>query len=169
MKKILSIIFATCLLGCDGTGTCPPEPPSREPVYVNNSGVAVKITFIMETGDVYSYRYTRVTKEIRNNGIICNEYFDKSCSVARWNVPSGYEGSCGSINCESPTYFKIEFLSEPKVCLVFDGEDEKENDIRYWKNYTLTEDTPTRNIYYYYITPELMQQAKEEYCVSELL
>jgi len=173
MKKILLAIFVFCLLGCyticDDCGGEPPEPPSREPFYVNNSGVAVKITFIMETNssfiDENYYEYTRITKEIKNDWIICNYYNERYCSAANWDVPGGYEGYCSSINCGNLTSFKIEFLSEPKVCLVFDGEDEKENDIRYWKNYILTkENPPIANEYYYYITPELMQQAKEEYC-----
>ncbi|MCL2283115.1 MAG: hypothetical protein FWC26_07340 [Fibromonadales bacterium] len=91
-----------------------------------------------------------------------------SCSRERfpWSI-STYDDECDFINqsrdwCKEPAYFRIEFLDEPKTCLVFD-KDIADNDIRYWENYILTTETPVR-YYYYYITAEHRAMAKEETC-----
>jgi len=169
MKKFLSLIFIACLLqagllGCDGG--CPPEPPQLEPFYINNSGVAVRITVIMEDGNTlfgdsyYRYRYTQ---EIKDNDTLCNSYLNESCAVSRWEIPNGYEGCHFITPYAKPAYFKIEFLGESKACLIFDGE-VGENDIRYCENYTLMKKGSTIVYYSYTITPKHKNIAKEEYC-----
>jgi hypothetical protein len=122
--------------------------------YVNNSEFAVKVTAIIKDSidepDYSYFRSTRYEKEIENGDKWYPNFIDP------------------------PPYFKIEFFSEPKVCLVFDGDAKiGENDIRYWENYTLVstaveKPSPEHTNYYYdynyYITPDLMQQATEENC-----
>ena len=143
----------------------------RAPFYINNSGITVKLT---KGENCENNSFRDCEREIENNDTLCNKYLDKTCSFGhKWEISGGFVSDCGFIDCGlgsglggSTTYFKIEFLSEPKVCLVFDGNEKKENDIRYWENYTKEEgcDTCMTIPYYYTITPDLMQQAKEEYC-----
>jgi len=171
MKKFLSLVFIACLLqtgllGCDGG--CPPEPPTLEPFYINNSGVAVRITVIMEDGNTlfgdsyYRYRYTQ---EIKDNDTLCNSYLNESCAVSNWNIPHAYDSCHIIIPYAKPAYFKIEFLGEPNVCLIFDGEAKVgENDIRYCENYALVKKSSTIVYYSYTITPKHRDMAKEEYC-----
>jgi hypothetical protein len=152
------------LFGCEGE---PPEPPDREPFYVNNSGVAVNLILVTETKrieyaeeDTIYYKFKRTTRkqEIKNNDTLCNYYLSgRNCSQERypWEIPNYWD--------ESSVYFKIEFLSEPKNCLVFDG-DKVDNDIRYWENYILTEETPLQHGYYYYITSQHKAMARKEDC-----
>jgi len=127
----------------------------NHPYYVNNSGVSVKITAVVsdtiDEPDFFSLQRTRYENEMKDGD---------------WWKPD--------LGRVLPPYFKIEFFSDPKVCLVFDGETERENDIRYWKNYTLVS-TDVEKIdeqhtnyfysYYYYLTPDIMQQATEENCL----
>lgn len=174
MKKVLFAIFAICLLiGC--ATTCPPEPPDQEPFYINNSGVAVKLTainIIMEErveidSSYFVPIYTTIEQKIENNDTLCNYYMQGyNCATSNWQIIGGYEGIQMCYTCYEPMYFKIEFLSEPKRCLVFDGNVKVgENDVRYWENYTLSEKgSHHADIHYYYITPELREQAREEYC-----
>jgi hypothetical protein len=163
--KIL-LFFCMSLISCvceDCT-----EPIVLEPFYVNNSGVTVRLTVggYCEQED----NMIRCTQEIENNDTLCNLYLGyESCSNPYWfvtrdseNGGSYYEGGLGYI-----TYFKIEFLTEPKVCLVFDGDDKVENDIRYWENYTLIRKrTKVHHYYSYTITPEHKARAREEDCQS---
>ena len=164
MKK-LEAIFLVCVItgitGCFLLPDEPPETPTLEPFYVNNSGVIVRLT------------YDHLTQEIKNNDTLCNQYLDESCSNPYWFVNHGYEGDFyikpfyAPIETEKSAYFKIEFLTEPKVCLVFDGDDKVENDIRYWENYTFMKEKFTSRHYSYTITPEHKDMAREEECDSQ--
>ena len=159
------INFAGC--GCDDC-TPPYQPPKLEPFYVNNSGVTVKLTI---GGDFdLEDNVLTCTQEIKNNDTLCNQHLNESCAVRFWDVRSGYEGvesiyNYGDKPGGKPTYFKIEFLTEPKVCLVFDEDDKVENDIRYWENYTLIKKSSTIHFYSYTITPEHLAMASEEDCL----
>ncbi|MCL2283730.1 MAG: hypothetical protein FWC26_10500, partial [Fibromonadales bacterium] len=119
-----------------------------ERFYINNSGITVKLTA------------GKYEQEIKNNDTLCNYYLEsENCSTPNWDAILGYE------NEEyTPMYFKIEFLSEPKVCLVFDGDAKVENDIRYWENYTFIKKRNMILFYSYTITPEHRAMAKEENC-----
>jgi hypothetical protein len=154
MEK-LKTTFLVCVLagvtGCFLISDEPPEPPTLEPFYVNNSGITVRLT----------YDNIIHTQKIENNDTLCNQYLDERCSNPYWFVTHGYEG-----DLYISAYFKIEFLTEPKVCLVFDGDDKVENDIRYWENYTFIKEKFTSHHYSYTITPEHKAMAKEENCQS---
>jgi hypothetical protein len=178
MKKALFAIFAICLLqagllGCDSTTITDYYIHTLEPFYTNNSGVAVNLT-IRGYCEKEGYYPFHCTQKIENNNTLCNYYMEgHSCAASDWQIPSVRKDSCDFIKesgpCKEPMYFKIEFLSEPKVCLVFDGNARVgENDIRYWKDYTFTEKVSVGDsylyYYYYYITPELREQASAEYC-----
>jgi hypothetical protein len=166
----LKAFFLACVLasvkGCwceDCTGPYP--PPTLEPFYINNSGVTVKLTI---GGDCEREdNILNCTQEIKNNDTLCNQHLDsESCATRFWFVNPGHEGdeSIGSYG-EEPAYFKIEFFTEPKVCLVFNGDYKAENDIRYWENYTLIKEGRFAiHFYSYTITPEHRAMAKEEYC-----
>jgi len=174
------LVICLLLAGLSGCGTtCPPESeiPEKIPFYVNNSGVALNLIlvqneYIGDSSGYYEFTETRRKQKINNNDTLCNSYLEgMSCSWGRsaWSIAT-YEGSCDFIDlsrdgCEEPAYFKIEFLNEPKTCLVFD-KDTVDNDIRYWENYILVKETPLRHDYYYYITEEHRAMAKEEYCQS---
>jgi len=168
--------LAICLLlawlsGCsDCDGCCDDADCDFEeaPFYVNNSGVAMDIILVIEKKqseyieeDTTYYKFIRTShkQEIKNNDTLCNYYLERNCSRNRypWEIHDNWD--------ESSVYFKIEFLSEPKTCLVFDG-DKKDNDIRYWGNYRLAEKTSLWRGYYYYITPEHKAMATEENCQS---
>jgi hypothetical protein len=171
MKKTLLAIFAICLLqagllGCLGSGgitIIEDDPIRREPFYINNSGVTVKLT----VGEYEQYT-GKYEQEVKNNDTLWNDYLDKNGSNVHWRVPYGgeYDDYITPFRTSEPMYFKVEFLSDPKVCLIFDGDARiGENDIRYWENYTLVEKRkPVNHFYSYTITPELREQAREEYC-----
>jgi len=149
----MKFLFAICLLSLGLLGCIPfvfSEDAEREAYYINNSGVDVKL--IIDTNE----------QEIKNNDTLCNFHLNKTCSFGQnWEI-DGW----GVSNVNS-TYSKIEFLSEPKVCLVFEGDTKVgEGDIRYWENYLVESSEDIWSIpYYYTITPDLMQQqAKEEFC-----
>ena len=138
--------------------------------YVNNSEFAVKVTAIIkdsiEEPDYSYFHSTRYEKEIENGDTWYPNFIDPGYGCAY--ISSPWHGVC-----EKPIYFKIEFFSEPKVCLVFDGDAKiGENDIRYWENYTLVSTKVEKhdehtNYYYdynYYITSDLKQQATEKNC-----
>ena len=172
-------LLAACLLlvgliGCADIDTA----YDMEPFYVNNSGVSVKLTAIIEErygnadSNYFKHIYIHSKQELKNNDTLCSNKLNENCSGNGWWIPSGmegFEGNCPFIKsegnyCSKPIYFKIEFLSDPKVCLVFDGE-EIENDIRYWENYVrIRKELDNPHVYSYTITPALMQQAKEENC-----
>jgi len=165
------------------------ECSDRIPFYVNNSGVIINLTVIMETekrifaGEdtaYYDSTYTRYKQEIKDNDTLCNYSLNRGCSK-RWEIIDHYyendwifvkSSRYTSSDIYKPMYFKIEFLSEPKTCLVFDG-DKMDNDIRYWENYILIEKYSYSDIssyyysymYYFYITPEHKAMAREEYCL----
>jgi hypothetical protein len=153
MKKLKVFLFATFVvsllqIGLSGCGDTENELPELAPFYINNSGVTVRLT---------SGEYEQ---EIKNNDTLCNYYLQENCSAHNWDVIKGYEYSE-----YIPAYFRIEFLSEPKVCLVFDGDTKAENDIRYWENYTFMKKSSLVLYFYSYaITPQHMAMAKEEYC-----
>ncbi len=171
-QALASLVLASIVLSSCSYTIIENEPPMLEPFYINDSGVTVNLTVIIKFMEVDSI-YARYEKEIRNNDTLCNYFLEnESCATAGWYVPHGYKdyyyyitGPTGS-STNKPLYFKIEFLSNPKVCLVFDGDAKVgDNDIRYWENYTLIEERSlVRHFYSYTITPELMQQAREEYC-----
>jgi hypothetical protein len=163
MNKLKAILFATFvvsllqigLLGC-GYTTTETDPPEWAPFYINNSGVTVKL--------IVNYLHINNEQEIKNNDTLCNYYLQENCSAPSWDVIKGNEYSE-----YIPAYFKIEFLSEPKVCLVYDGEAKLENDIRYWENYTFIKKIPPVLYFYSYtITSEHKAMAKEEYCQSSM-
>ena len=154
------INFAGC--GCDDC-TPPYQPPKLEPFYVNNSGVTVKL---IAKDMSLSVEFPDNEQEIKNNDTLCSQHLDESCAVRFWSIRPGYEGGDIIHNYgDKPTYFKIEFFTEPKVCLVFDGDDKVENDIRYWENYTLIKKRSTIHFYSYTITPEHLAMASEEDCL----
>jgi len=151
----MKVFFVLCLLLAGLLGCGLGQPFEREPYYINNSGVDVKIT--INTNE----------QEIKNNDTLCNSYLNESCAFGQdWEIIGGDDDDCGFIDCyANSTYSKIEFLSEPKVCLVFEGDAKVgESDIRYWENYHSADRGGGVIHYYYTITPDLMQQAKEEFC-----
>ena len=157
MKKVLFAIFVASLLqiwllGCLGCADTTTDYYLREPFYINNSGVTVELT----AGEY--------EQELKNNDTLCNYYLnDENCATANWLVPSDHDGGSFIHSTKEAIYFKIEFISEPKVCLVFNGA-KVDNDIRYWENYTLTKEYSEIRMLYYTITPEHKAMAKEEYC-----
>jgi hypothetical protein len=184
MRFLVICLLLAGLAGCSCDDCCEDadcgrEFPSKMPFYVNNSGVDVNLILVQETkqgeyieGDTIYYRFTqdRFKQEMKNNDTLCNSGLNgKNCSREHWST--GAYGNCDFIPnyyywCEEPAYFIIEFLSESKTCLIFDG-DKIADDIRYWENYTLTEETSSYLMYYYTITPELRAMAKEENCPYE--
>jgi hypothetical protein len=163
---------------------------NRVPFYANNSGVTINLTVIMgsenaiftEKDTAYYYsEYTRYKQEIKNNEIMCNYenpydyHLSENCTNnTSWNVVDNfYENDWNFVkpslykpnDIYKPMYFKIEFLNEQKICLVYDGDDKLVNDIRYWENYILVEKATYSHVYYYYITPEHKAMAKEEDCL----
>ncbi|MDR2582399.1 MAG: hypothetical protein LBC75_02845 [Fibromonadaceae bacterium] len=182
MKKLALLFVAIALLlGC-GYEIIDYGQPELEPFYINNSGVIVKLLakdMHLKIDSDLNVSYFNSELEIRNNDTLCNSILQENCSNPNWNVNKGFEDFgwevnkgfeyseyIRSANSEKPTYFKIEFFTEPKVCLVFDGDDKMENDIRYWENYTFMKKGDLSFVYYfsYTITPELKAMAKEEYC-----
>ncbi|MDR0516970.1 MAG: hypothetical protein LBH25_08000 [Fibromonadaceae bacterium] len=164
MKKVLFVIFTVFLLQAGVLGCYePPESPELEAFYVNNSGVTVK--FIeRDTVKIYpDSNYLRINEhEIKNNDTLCNYYLQENCSTSNWDALRGREGSE-----YIPAYFKIEFLIEPKICLIFDGNVKLENDVRYWENYTfIKKSIPLLRFYSYTITHEHREMAREEDCQS---
>jgi hypothetical protein len=161
MRFLVICLLLAWLAGCGST--CPPEdePPEKVLFYVNNSGIDVNLILKTETKQgedtedaaYYTSTQTHSKREIKNNDTLRNEYRAENCSP-----------SYLAINlCGKSIYVKIEFLGEPKTCLVFDG-DKIANDIRYWENYALTEETSSYLMYYYYINSSQKAMAKEEYC-----
>jgi len=166
MKKALFAIFVVCLqmglLGCGGGE--PPEPPVLEPFYINNSGVTVKLIVKDVRVDLL---YPVGEQEIENNDTLCNQYLDESCSNSYWFVTRDSENGWNEGILGHITYFRIEFLTKPKVCLFY-GNTKVENDIRYWENYTLIKNRGDVHYYSYTITPEHKAKAKEEDCPSSI-
>jgi len=174
MVKSITSIFVTffaiyLLLGC-----VEKEYTWREPFYINNSGVNAKL--IVDCSD-RDRDYCE--SEIKNNDTLCNYYLNQeNCATDNWVAPSDNSNDDFIRNSKGAIYFKIEFFNEPKICLIFEGDAKiGENDIRYWENYIKMEESS--NIrqnqslsdhswiyipYYYTITPDLMQHAKEEFC-----
>jgi hypothetical protein len=174
-------------LGC-GDEHMPAIGKDRVPFYVNNSGVDVNLTVIMEfererlTGEDTAYHeftYTRYKQKIKNNDTLCNSslYMGRNCgeNVVRdpWEIRDYYYNNDWVFvkssyyqyyGINKPMYFKIEFLNDPKTCLIFDG-DKAYNDIRYWENYILAGEAEYVYTYCYHITPEHEAMAKEEYCL----
>jgi hypothetical protein len=192
MNKLKAIVLV-CIL-CSLTGcflhNLPPST-NRLPFYVNNSGVDVNLTVILENetfkGEDTAYYHLesiRYKQEIKNNDILCNysmsRYSDMSCSLNRkpWEIMDLNYSENDWVFVKSVVlytshpeaykliYSKIEFLGNPKTCLIFDG-DKTDNDIRYWENYILTRDDEENRYvhYYYYITPQHKDMAKEEHCL----
>lgn len=143
MKKSLFATFVVSLLqiGLLGCGYTTTDYYIKEPFYINNSGV----TIILTAGEY--------ELELKNNDTLCNYYlYDESCATANWLVPSDRSGSSFIRGAEGAIYFKIEFLTEPKVCLVFDGDAKVKNDIRYWENYTFIKEYSEMFMFSYTIT-----------------
>ena len=163
--KNLKAIFLVCVIvsvtGCFVFDECfaatdCDELLILERFYINSSGITVKLI------EIYPYsNYLHITEqEIKNNDTMCNYYLEpENCSTPNWHAIRGYEEEE-----YIPVYFRIEFLSEPKVCLIFDGDTKVKNDIRYWENYTFIKKENTKLFYSYTITPEHRAMAKEENC-----
>jgi len=157
MKKALFVVFVICLqvglLGFSGCGISTTDYYMKEPFYINNNDVTIKLT----AGEY--------EQELKNNDTLCNYYLnDESCATANWLVPSDNKGNIFIRDAEGAIYFKIEFLSEPRVCLIFDGKTKIKNDIRYWENYALIKEYSDMRMLSYTITPEHRAMAKEEDC-----
>ncbi|MCL2283116.1 MAG: hypothetical protein FWC26_07345 [Fibromonadales bacterium] len=192
MRKLKAIFtaFAVYLLpawlfGCWWIDAPMPEPAHvRVPFYINNSGGSVNLIVMAEsenkiiTGDdtvFYAFSHIRYEQEIKHNEILCNyehsyeHNLSENCVGNKsFNIEDTYEAEwlfLKRYGPNEPMYFKIEFLDEPKTCLVYDGDDKVENDIRYWENYILVEKATYSHLYYYYITQEHKAMAKEEYCL----
>jgi len=191
--KVIFATFTVCLLpvwllGCWWIDAPMPEPAAvKVPFYVNNSGVSVNLIVKAETenkiinGDdtvFYTSSHIRYQQEIKPNEILCHyehgyeHHLSENCIGSKsFNVEDTYEKDWLFVkiyrpnDIYKPMYFKIEFLGEPKTCLVYDGDDKVVNDIRYWENYTLMEKATFSHVYYYYITLEHKAMAKEEYCL----
>ncbi|MDR0517689.1 MAG: hypothetical protein LBH25_11655 [Fibromonadaceae bacterium] len=164
MKKSLFAAFVASLLqaGLLGCDYCD-ELPVLERFYINNSGVTVKL---IEKYTIKIYpdsNYLHISEqEIKNNDTLCNYYLEsKNCSAPNWDAVLGYED-----DEYIPVYFRIEFFSEPKVCLVFDGDVKLEKDIRYWENYTFIKKENAKRFYSYTITTQHREMAREEDCQS---
>jgi len=164
LKIILLACVLASIIGC-GCEDCT-EPATLEPFYINNSGVTVRLTIrgYCEQED----NKIRCTQEIENNDTLCNQYLDESCSNSYWFVTRDSENGWNEGILGSITYFRIEFLTEPKICLVFNGNIKLEDDIRYWENYTLIKNRGDVHYYSYTITPEHKAKAKEEDCPSSI-
>ena len=169
--KIIFLIFVIAsFIGCTAEDWKDPpyDPINFHPFYINNSGVTIKL-ISKEESDIM----LEITRhELNNNDTLCNQYLGGSCGDLRfyWQIKTGYEGdeSIGNYG-DKPTYFKIEFLTVPKVCLVFDGYDKLDNDIRYWENYFLIKESNEKHHYYaYIITPEHRAIATEENCEDSI-
>ncbi|MDR0516409.1 MAG: hypothetical protein LBH25_05120 [Fibromonadaceae bacterium] len=153
--KTLFTIFAASLLPiwCLGCSYTIIDYYKREPFYINNSGVAVRLT----AGEY--------ELELKNNDTLCNYYLnDESCATANWLVPYDGDGRSFIHGAKGMIYFKIEFLIEPKVCLIYNGKTKAKNDIRYWENYTLIKEYSDMRMLSYTITPEHKAMAREEDC-----
>ena len=151
----LLTLFSIIGCGCDDCGE-PPEPPQIEPFYINNSGVTVKLI----TKEDLDYRLKVIRLEINNNDTLCNQHMEsESCATPYWGV---------DVYDDNSAYFKIEFFTEPKVCLLFAEESKLKNDIRYLENYKFMKESSTTHYYSYTITPEHRAMATEKACLDSI-
>jgi len=158
MKK-LKVIFLICIL-CNIT-SCIPElcdctGVKEFPVYVNESGVSIKI---VATASLY---YSTVYEKFIADGDTLHtfSYYEKNSD--EWY----YEGLASRV--------ELHFLDDPEKCLIFDGPIKHyEIDMRSFESYEKGKEIENWSEpysyhagveYIYTITPELRAMAKKENC-----
>jgi len=154
--KIIFLIYILCnIIGCEPLCDCTAE--KGFPVYVNESGVMIKIVVNAPRNHVYE-------NFIANNDTL------HSFSYYEENTNEDCSGLCSDWLSRA----ELHFMDDSEKCLIFDGPiKDYKTDIRSSKAYKKGEEIENWSIpytyhagveYIYTITPELMAMAKEENC-----
>jgi hypothetical protein len=148
----------------------------KEPYYINESGVPVKI--YMRWSSEYSHSYSYSYGYIQNGDTLHRTLQDTVTFYfpnIYWNTPSTYD-NCGltyGFDCKNPFFIMLQFLDEPASCLVYSGPVQNSPaDIRSWKAYEKGDTIPgvdSKEYFirqFYTITQEHRAMAKEKDCQS---
>lgn len=154
----------------------------KEPYYINNSGVPVRIYMRWVSSNVFSYSYGYVQNgdTLHRTFQIPESYEDTTV----FNFPNDYwymypdskDENCGltyGFYCKNPFFIMLQFLDEPTNCLKYSGPIQNNpTDIRSWKAYDRGDTIPGASSkeyfvnYFYTITPQHKAMATEEDCHS---
>ncbi|MDR1760514.1 MAG: hypothetical protein LBR60_08330 [Fibrobacter sp.] len=185
MRTFVVLLFVCGIVGCHYGELCDCAQPDQELVYVNRSGIPIKLTAtveksqynIMSENDSVWIDYYKQT--IDDGDSLCNANHNTSCSDSTWQIQNRNDYGCEFIDisnghCTKSVDFTIEFATIPKKCLKYSGPDIFEDDIRYWSNYTRMDNFFQKieasccslkdEAFFYTITPEHLAMAKSEYC-----